>query len=166
MSTLSFDSRVRRCGVALLLGALAGCGSFAPSMPGAPVSTRQALAGEHERLSELFRGTPVVVSLLADGRLQVEVPTAFSFDPGRYTVKPPLGAVLRQLARGQRGLPTRLLVVGPSDADSRSLRLATERANSMRDYLVGQGVAATRFSISAVERDDGVRIVVKEAAAQ
>lgn len=165
MSRPRFDSRMRQFIVALLLGVLAGCGGVPPAAPGTPASTQQALAGEHERLSELFRGTPVVVSLLADGRLQVEVPMSFSFDPGRYTVKPPLGAVLKQLARGQRDLPTRLLVVGPSDAESRGLRLATERATSMRDYLVAQGVAATRFSISAVGRDDGIRIVVKEAAA-
>ncbi len=148
-----------------LLGVLAGCGSFLSSTPGAPASTRQALVAEHERLSELFRGTPVVFSLLADGRLQVEVPLAYCFNPGRSAVKPALGAVLRQLARGQRELPTRLLVVGPSDAKAKGLRLATERATSMRDYLVGYGVAATRFSVTAMARDEGIRIVVTDAAA-
>ncbi|MEO6032213.1 MAG: hypothetical protein ABIP61_09975 [Burkholderiaceae bacterium] len=151
--------------VALLLGVLAGCGSFAPQAPSAPASTRQALAAEHVRLSELFRGTPVVFSLLADGRLQVEVPLTFCFDRGRSAVKPALGAVLQQLARGQRELPTRLLVVGPSDSKGKGLRLATERATSMRDYLVGYGVAATRFSVTAMARSAGIRIVVSEAAA-
>ena len=159
---------MRQFFVASLLGVLsvlAGCGSLAPSTPGAPGSTRQVLAAEHERLSELFRGTPVVFSLLADGRLQVEVPLSFCFDRGRSAVKPALGAVLRQLARGQRELPTRLLVVGPSDAKAKGLRLATERATSMRDYLVGYGVAATRFSVTAMARDQGVRIVVTDADA-
>jgi outer membrane protein OmpA-like peptidoglycan-associated protein len=99
------------------------------------------------------------------GSMRVAVPLSFSFDKGRFVVKPPLGKVLDLLARSQRLEPTRFNVAAPADPQSKGLMLATERATSARDYLVGRGVAATRFSVSALGSGDNVIIVIADTAA-
>ena len=151
----------------LLLSALAGCGSIGPSAPGATPGAAGAapapsLASEERRLSELFRGTPVVFEIQADGSLRVAVPLRFSFDKGRHAVKPPLGAVLERIAKSQHKATTRVHVSAPTDPNSKGLMLATERATSARDYMVARGVEATRFSVSALGSGDAVIIVVAE----
>ena len=50
------------------------------------------------------------------------------------------------------------------DAERRREQLATERAGSARDYMVGHGVDATRFTITALGSGDSVVVVVAEAA--
>ena len=133
--------------------------SGTPSRPSAPPPT---LASEQQRLSALFDGTPVVFAMQADGSLRVEVPLRFSFDPGSSTVKPPLAAVLDRIATSQRRNGSRVLVVAPGDKRGKGITLGVERAVSARDYLVGHGVAATRFTVSGVVEPDSVRIVVSE----
>ena len=153
----------------LLLCVLGACSSLRPS-PGTPASGAAApkvsLADEQRRLAELFRGTPVVFSMQPDGSMRITVPLRYSFDKGRFAVKPPLGAVLERVAKSQRTEATRFLVAAPADPHSKGLLLATERATSARDYMVGRGVDATRFSISAFGSGDAVIIVVADAAAQ
>ena len=150
----------------LLLTALTACSSFGPAAGGpASTGTRAALEAEQERLAELFQGTPVVFAMQSDGSLRVAVPLRYSFDPGRHAVKPPLAAVLDRVARSQRKEPTRFTVSAPADPNGRGTSLATDRANSTRDYLVGRGIGPTRFSIAAVQRGDTVEIVVAEDAA-
>jgi outer membrane protein OmpA-like peptidoglycan-associated protein len=165
------------------LGVLAACGSAPTAQPGSPTAApgtaapgsagptpvppppeppRPTLAAEQGRLAELFRGTPVVFTMQSDGSLRVEIPLKFSFEPGSSTVKPPLAAVLDRLATSQRKGTSRLLVVAPTDKRNKVLTLGTDRAGSTRDYLVGHGIAATRFVLSAVPEPDVVRIVVSE----
>ena len=61
-------------------GPSAAPGAAAPGLasPAAPASApppaRQTLASEQRRLAELFRGTPVAFTMLADGTLRVTVP--------------------------------------------------------------------------------------------
>ena len=151
---------------------LAACSSTppgaSPSGPrgaaGASAPERPPLGAEQRRLAELFRGTPVVFEMQADGSMKVTVPLRYAFDKGRFAVKPPLAAVLDRVAESQRGGPSRLLVTAPSDPQTKGLMLATERATSARDYLVARGVDATRFSIAAAGGGDAVVIVVAEAA--
>lgn len=152
----------------LLLCVLGGCSSLPP--PGSPgagaAAPKVTLAAEQRRLAELFRGTPVVFAMQPDGSMRVTVPLRYSFDKGRFAVKPPLGAVLDRVAKSQRTEQTRFLVAAPADPQSKGLLLATERATSARDYLVGRGVDATRFSISAMGSGDAVVIVVADVSAQ
>ena len=154
----------------VLAGLLAGCGSTPapPSTPGAapsPPSAKAALAAEQRRLAELFRGTPVVFALEPDGSLRVEVPLRYCFDSVRAEVKPPLAAVLDRVAASQRRERTRLLVTAPADPGAKGLRLATERAVSTRDYLMGRGIAGTRFSISSLAGGGVVKLVVADTSA-
>ena len=164
----------------LFLAALAACGtkptapSSSPAGPGAPTSPstpgtpvpeppRPTLAAEQKRLAALFEGTPVVFTMQHDGSLRVEVPLRFSFDPGSSTVKPPLAAVLDRLATSQRRGSSRVLVVAPGDKRGKGITLGNDRAGSTRDYLVGHGIAATRFTLASVVEPDLVRIVVSES---
>jgi len=166
--------------ICLCVAALAACGSrpatkqgpssvpggpTAPATPGAsaPEPPRPTLAAEQQRLSALFDGTPVVFTMQGDGSLRVEVPLRFSFDPGSSTVKPPLAAVLDRIATSQRRGGSRLLVVAPGDKRGKGITLGVDRAGSTRDYLVGHGIAATRFTVSGVIEPDLVRIVVSES---
>jgi outer membrane protein OmpA-like peptidoglycan-associated protein len=167
----------------LVLASIAGC-KTAPSTsmpqpsPGSPSSTaagqappnaatraaatRANLAIEKVRLTELFRGTPVVLALQPDGSLRVEVPTHFSFDAGKAAVKPPLAAVLDRIAAGQRDELTRVLVSAPSDAATQGTALATERAASVRGHLVAHGLADTRIAPAPTAGTAVVRIVVTD----
>jgi len=169
---------------AALLAGLAGCASKstapAPSAPAngspagapqtqasdaaAPVPPRPSLAAEQKRLSDLFKGTPVVFSMQADGSLKVEVPLSFCFDRGSFVVKPPLAAVLDRLARSQRGDTTKLRVSAAGDTAASGQNLARDRAASTRDYMVARGVLATRVVLASGAPGEGVEIIVSEAA--
>jgi outer membrane protein OmpA-like peptidoglycan-associated protein len=164
--------RLRILVVAVAAAVLAGCASTpggsgrgtGPGEAAGPTAApRPTLAQEQRRLADLFSGTPVVFAMQKDGSLRVSVPLHFSFDPGRYAVKPPLGAVLDRVARSQRTAGTHFVVTAPTDPKAKGLMLGTERASSTRDYLVARGVDATRLSIAAAGGGD-VIIVVAEAA--
>ena len=173
--------------VGVVLAGLAGCASKSAPAPAAsssaapavaaPVAAaasgaatsaavppRPALAAEQKRLAELFKGTPVVFSMQADGSLKVEVPLSFCFDRGAFVVKPPLAAVLDRLARSQRGGTTKLHVSAAADTAASSSNLARDRAASTRDYMVARGVAAARVVLASGAPGEGVEIVVNDAA--
>lgn len=164
-----------------LLASLAGCASksvapagspagASPTQAGSgaaastPVPPPPSLAAEQKRLSELFKGTPVVFSMQADGSLKVEVPLSFCFDRAAFVVKPPLAAVLDRLARSQRGDTTKLRVSAAGDTAASSPNLARDRAASTRDYMVARGVFATRVVLASGAPGEGVEIVVSETA--
>ena len=171
----------------LVLGLIAGCTTAPsapapqppiPSLPSQPreaqvqqpppnaatkaASTRANLAREQQRLAELFRGTPVVFALQADGSMRVEVPLRYSFDAGSAAVKPPLAAVLDRIATGQRNELTRVSVSAPADAGAKGPALVKERSVSVQAYLVAHGLADARVSISTTPSAALVRIVVTD----
>ena len=154
----------------LVAAPAASAPAAAPWVPGAaasapaPAQVRASLVAEQRRLSELFRGTPVVFTLQSDGSLKVDVPLGFCFDKGAMAVKPPLAAVLDRLARGQRSEPTKLRVAAALDAGTNNQNLARDRAASARDYLVARGVHATRLTLAPAAQGEGIEIVVSEAA--
>ena len=132
--------------------------------PGGPaVSSEPAptVSDEQWRLQRELAGTPVDVDLDSAGRLLVSVPLRYCFDPGRSAVKPPLGAVLEKLAGGLKRQNTTLRVRAPGDPRGGRF-LATDRAASVRDYLVALGVSATRFAGVAPAEGDAVEIFVEE----
>ena len=157
-------------GVLVLVGVV-GCSTPSPGpggigtpSSGAPGAPKQTLASEQRRLAELFKGTPVVVETPREGSLRIAVPLEFAFDKGRFVVKPPLGKVLDLVAQSQRSEPSRFTVSAPTDPQSRVLILASERANSTRDYLVSRGIAATRFTASVPTTGEDVVSVIAGAA--
>jgi outer membrane protein OmpA-like peptidoglycan-associated protein len=134
--------------------------------PGAPAQAsapRVTLQSEQLRLAELFRGTPVVFAMQPDGTLRSTVPRRFSFDTGASKVKPPLAAVLDRLAKSQLQTAASMRVAAPSDPDARSTTLARDRAQSMRDYLVTQGISTARLRWSGTAQTEQVEVVISEA---
>ena len=167
----------------LVLVTLAGC-KTAPSSTGQPApssasqtsaaqavpspatkaaTTKGNLAIEKLRLTELFRGTPVMFVLQPDASLRVDVPLQFSFDAGKAVAKPALAAVLDRIASGQRDELTRVVVSAPPDAGGKASALTAERAGHVRDYLVAHGLADTRVALSPTASTAVVRIVVSDA---
>jgi len=137
----------------------------APNAATKAASTKANLAVEKLRLAELFRGTPVVISLLPDGSLRADVPLAFSFDPGKASVKPPLAAVLDRVANGQVNEITHLVVAAPADPPpAKSATLVGERASAVRDHLAAHGIAAARVTVSGAVVGV-VRVVVSDGPA-
>jgi outer membrane protein OmpA-like peptidoglycan-associated protein len=142
---------------------LSACTSMTggPASTGGPDAPAPSVSDERWRLQRELAGTPVDVDLAADGRLLVAVPLRYCFDAGRSAVKPPLAAVLEKLAGGLRRQNTTLRVRAPGDARG-SRFLATDRAASVRDYLVSLGVSARRFVSVAPAEGDAVEILVDE----
>lgn len=147
---------------AVLLALLGACATPSPApAPGAAVS----LVSEQQRLAALFRGTSVAFSMQGNGSLYVTVPLHFSFDSRRAVVKPPLAAVLDRLASSQRSAATRFRVSAPADPSHHNTRLAQERAESTRDYLVAHGIAPMRFIAATAAPGDLVLVAVMESGA-
>lgn len=122
-----------------------------------------SLEPQRERLKQALDGTPVVIEATGDHRLRVTVPTRNSFEPGRATVKPALGAVLEQLAVGFRpyAATTELRIGAPAD-DKASDRLIQERAASVRDELITRGVPASRIVDLGRSPTPGLEIVLSD----
>lgn len=150
-----------RC-LLLAMVLLAGCASVSPpssSPSGSARSADAALAAEQRWLTQLFAGTPVQIALQRDGQLAVDVPLDFSFDAGRANVKPPLAKVLDYLAQSaHRQTGVRVHVAAPAD-ERGPAALALRRANAVRAYLVGKGIAPLRFS--EPEAADGASVSVR-----
>jgi outer membrane protein OmpA-like peptidoglycan-associated protein len=123
-----------------------------PGEPGARPgpSTPQAapLVTEQRFLEEWFRGTPVVIAAQGPGALNVDVPLANSFDPGKADVKPALNAVLNRVAESlRRQTGARISVAAPADASGSAL-LSAQRTVRLRENLVAKGVALTRVALA------------------
>jgi len=94
------------------------------------------------------RGNNVEITRTADNQLKLVVPSDISFDPNGYALKPALRGMLDRFAGLLAGDRTaQLTVVGHTDTsggDAVNNPLSLDRAQSVRDYLVGRGVAATQ----------------------
>jgi outer membrane protein OmpA-like peptidoglycan-associated protein len=93
-------------------------------------------------------GTGVAVTQTPDNRLKLDVPSDVSFDVGRAAIKPNFAPVLNQFATSLNQNPAaNVTIVGHTDntgSDSINNPLSVDRAESVRDYLVGKGVERTR----------------------
>jgi outer membrane protein OmpA-like peptidoglycan-associated protein len=153
---------------AALAAALAACGTSPPVAEPPPAPTRDAgvplntLAAEQVRLSALFRGTPVVFSMRQDSSLRVTVPRHYCFGPGATEVKAPLAAVLDRLAKSQLHERSRFSVTAPSDPRPGGPALARARALSVRDHLVGQGIAAARIRTAGTLGPEQIELIVAD----
>lgn len=98
-------------------------------------------------MEQATQGTGIAVDRTPQNELKVNVPADFSFDVGRSAIKPSMRPVLDQFAQGLD--PTmRVRIVGHTDStgsDAVNEPLSIDRAHSVRDYLVGRGVAAARI---------------------
>lgn len=130
-------------------GGKAGTGAVVGGAVGAVAGNLWSKRMEDKRkaMEQATQGTGIEVARTPDNELKVNVPSDFSFDVGRSNVKPEMRPVLDQFASGLDP-NMRVRVIGHTDStgsDSVNNPLSVDRAQSVRNYLVGKGVAASRI---------------------
>ena len=146
-------------GVGAVVGAVAGKGKGAAigAVVGAGVG---AVAGnvwtkrqeeQKREMEEATAGTGVGVTQTEDNRLKLDIPSDISFAVGRADIQPNFRTVLDTFAAGLVKNPaSNVTVIGHTDSsgsDAVNNPLSLNRAASVRDYLAGKGVAASRVAI-------------------
>jgi outer membrane protein OmpA-like peptidoglycan-associated protein len=132
-------------------GGKAGTGAVVGGAIGAVAGNLWSKRMEEKRkaMEQATQGTGIDVSRTPDNELKVNVPSDFSFDVGRANVKPDMRPVLDQFAQGLDP-SMRVRVIGHTDStgsDAVNDPLSMDRAQSVRSYLIGKGVAASRIDI-------------------
>lgn len=142
-----------------VLGAVAGKGKGAAigAAVGAGIG---AIAGnvwskkmqeQKQQMESATAGTGVAVSQTADNQLKLEIPSDISFDTSSAAIKSNFRPILDKFATSLINNPTTTVsIIGHTDSsgtDAINNPLSVQRAASTRDYLVGKGVAASRFMI-------------------
>ncbi len=131
-------------------GGKAGTGAVVGGAIGAIAGNLWSKRMEDRRVAmeQATRGTGVEVSRTSDNQLKLNIPNEISFDTNSYAIKPELRGVLDPFANSLRDDPkANISDVGHTDntgSDAINNPLSLERAQSVRDYLVTRGVAATR----------------------
>jgi outer membrane protein OmpA-like peptidoglycan-associated protein len=133
-------------------GGRAGTGAVVGGALGAIAGNLWSKRMEDKRaaMEKATQGTGIDVARTANNELKVNVPSDFSFDVGRAAIKPQMRPVLDQFAQGLEPA-MRVTIVGHTDStgsDAINNPLSVDRAESVRDYLVGRGVAATRMLVN------------------
>jgi outer membrane protein OmpA-like peptidoglycan-associated protein len=105
------------------------------------------LEAERDWLLSWFKDTPVRISTLPTGALEVEVPLEFCFESGRSRLLPALIAVLDKVAQSlRREDDARLAVVAAATDEGGAPGLALLRATQVRSHLVSRGVGSSQLS--------------------
>lgn len=130
-------------------GGRAGTGAIVGGVVGAVAGNLWSKRMEDKRaaMERATQGTGIDVARTQDNQLKVNVPADFSFDVGRSNVKPEMRPVLDQFAQGLDP-NMRIRVVGHTDnsgSDAINNPLSIDRAQSVRDYLAGRGIAGSRI---------------------
>jgi outer membrane protein OmpA-like peptidoglycan-associated protein len=135
---------------------IAGCASQSPpppapapvEAPAAPVNSWTArLAALKSDLEASTKGTRVVIEQTVDNQLHVVIPNELSFDSNRANIKRNLAQVLDKVAEGlKNATAASVRVVGHTDntgSEEGNDRLSVNRADSVRNHLVGRGVSTS-----------------------
>ncbi|MEN9368291.1 MAG: hypothetical protein RL489_2649 [Pseudomonadota bacterium] len=164
----------RQRGTAVGAGVGAGVGAVIGSVTGGKAGQSAVIGGvvgavagnlwskrmeeRQKALEQATQGTAVQVARTADNRIRVNIPSDFSFDVGRSAIKPQMRPVLDELARNTDAA-LRMNVIGYTDStgsDAVNRPLSLDRAESVRDYLVGRGVTASRIVVDGRGASDPV----------
>ncbi len=129
-------------------GGKAGTGAVVGGAVGAVAGNLWSKRMEDKRaaMEQATQGTGIEVARTPQNELKVNVPSDFSFDVGRSAIKPQMRPVLDQFAQGLDP-NMRVRIVGHTDStgsDAINNPLSVDRAQSVRDYLAGRGVAPAR----------------------
>ena len=131
-------------------GGKAGTGAVLGGAVGAVAGNLWSKKMEDKRhaMEQATQGTGVGVTRTEDNQLKVNVPSDVSFDSGRSNIKPEMAPILSKLAQGLDNT-VRVRIVGHTDSqgsDAVNNPLSLDRAQSVRDYLVAQGVPVARIT--------------------
>jgi outer membrane protein OmpA-like peptidoglycan-associated protein len=109
------------------------------------------MAKQKQQMEAATKGTGVQVTQTADNQLKLEVPSDISFATGSAQLAPGLQPILNRFAVTLNENPkTTVRIVGHTDStgtDAINDPLSVNRASSVRNYLVAQGVASDRIAI-------------------
>ena len=148
LGAISGGNAVRGAAIGGVLGAVAGN------------LWSKRMEDRKQAMEQATQGTGVEVSRTADNQLKIHIPNDISFDVNSYAIKPELRSVLDPFASSLQGDPqARILVVGHTDStgsDAINNPLSLERAQSVRDYLVARGVAATKVETAGRGKNEPV----------
>lgn len=105
---------------------------------------------KEKKLREQMAGTGVAVNRNADGSVGLVMPGNITFDTNSAAIKPSFNATLNKVAQTlAEDNKTAVVVSGYTDStgnDSINIPLSQNRAQSVAQYLVGQGVSSSRVS--------------------
>jgi outer membrane protein OmpA-like peptidoglycan-associated protein len=133
-------------------GGSAGSGAVIGGVAGAVAGNlwSKRMQDKQRAMEQATAGTDVAVSRTENNELKVNVPADFSFDVGRAEIRPVMRPVLDPFAQGLDP-NMRVRIVGHTDntgSDAINDPLSVRRAEAVRDYLAGRGVAPSRVQIS------------------
>lgn len=131
-------------------GGKAGTGAVVGGAIGAVAGNLWSKRMEDKRreMEQATAGTGVTVARTDDNQLRVNLPGDISFDSGRSNIRPDMAPILSKFAQGLDG-SMNVQITGHTDSqgsDAINNPLSKDRADAVRDYLVAQGVPATRIS--------------------
>lgn len=131
-------------------GGKAGTGAVVGGAIGAVAGNLWSKRMEDKRreMEQATAGTGVTVARTDDNQLRVNLPGDISFDTGRSNIRPDMAPILSKFAQGLDG-SMNVQITGHTDSqgsDAINNPLSKDRADAVRDYLVAQGVPATRIS--------------------
>jgi outer membrane protein OmpA-like peptidoglycan-associated protein len=134
-----------------ITGGKAGSGAVIGGAVGAVAGNiwSKKMEDKQRAMEQATQGTGVGVTRTDDNQLKVNVPSDVSFDSGRSNIRPELAPILSKFAQGLDAT-MRVQIVGHTDSqgtDAVNNPLSLDRAASVRDYLVSQGVSATRIAV-------------------
>ena len=107
------------------------------------------LDNKEKKLRQQMQGTGVEVGRNADGSVQLIMPGSITFDTNKSNIKPNFYGTLNKVAQTlAEDNQSAILVTGYTDNtgnDSINIPLSQARAQSVKSYLVSQGVSASRI---------------------
>lgn len=153
-----------------VLGAVTGPGGWGRAAVGAAIGgliggSAGYLWGNHmekqkQEMQAVTQGTGVEVVQTPDNRIKVSIPSDISFATNSATLSPQFKTILRDLATTLKNNPsTSITVIGYTDntgTDAINIPLSRQRAESVMNYLVSQGVASTRFTVEGKGSSDPI----------
>ena len=108
------------------------------------------LDNKEKKLRQQMAGTGVEVNRNPDGSVGLVMPGNITFDTNKSNIKPNFYSTLNKVAQTlTEDNKSGILVTGYTDStgnDSINLPLSQARANSVANYLAGQGIARTRIN--------------------
>ncbi len=112
-------------------------------------STR--MENQKRAMEQATQGTGVQVTQTEDNRLKIDIPSDISFDTNRSDIKNNFRPVLDRFAASLTdNAATNVTIIGFTDTTGNAAinnPLSLDRAMHTRDYLIGRGAQASRFTV-------------------
>lgn len=157
-------SDYKKTAIGSLLGAAAGYGISKGIGNGSSAQNNRAIAlgaligggtglyldNKEKKLRQQMQGTGVEVNRNPDGSVNLTMPGSITFDTNKSNIKPNFYTTLNKVAQTlTEDNKSAILVTGYTDStgnDSINIPLSQARAQSVANYLAGQGVPSARIN--------------------